>query len=250
MAQDTHVTLCGYVAKEPMFKKLDSGASFAKFRIAFTERRRDRQTGEWSDGATTFLGVKCFRRLAENVAGSLRKGEPVLVSGRLYTHEFTGADGQQRSELQVDASSIGHDLNRGVAIFSRTRKAAGGTALESAAAAASADAEEAAAYGSEDAGPAGPDPLAALEVADPDGAAAADAVVDENAVAEFAKQLKLPDTVMIARDIETTGNTSAASIPLAAHRLLQEHPELSGGLALQIGFGAGLVFGAQVVVLP
>jgi 3-oxoacyl-[acyl-carrier-protein] synthase-3 len=67
---------------------------------------------------------------------------------------------------------------------------------------------------------------------------------------EFAKQLDLPDTVAIARDIETTGNTSAASIPLATHRLLQEHPELSGGLALQIGFGAGLVFGAQVVRLP
>jgi 3-oxoacyl-[acyl-carrier-protein] synthase III len=67
---------------------------------------------------------------------------------------------------------------------------------------------------------------------------------------ELAKQLKLPDTVIIGRDIETTGNTSAASIPLATHRLLQEHPELSGGLALQIGFGAGLVFGAQVVVLP
>jgi 3-oxoacyl-[acyl-carrier-protein] synthase-3 len=67
---------------------------------------------------------------------------------------------------------------------------------------------------------------------------------------EFAKQLKLPETTVIARDIETTGNTSAASIPLATHRLLAEHPELSGGLALQIGFGAGLVFGAQVVVLP
>ena len=67
---------------------------------------------------------------------------------------------------------------------------------------------------------------------------------------ELAKQLKLPETVMIGRDIETTGNTSAASIPLATHRLLEEHPELSGGLALQIGFGAGLVFGAQVVVLP
>lgn len=69
-------------------------------------------------------------------------------------------------------------------------------------------------------------------------------------VDEFTKQLKLPDTVAIARDIETTGNTSAASIPLATHRLLAENPGLSGGLALQIGFGAGLVFGAQVVVLP
>ena len=67
---------------------------------------------------------------------------------------------------------------------------------------------------------------------------------------ELAKQLKLPETVTIARDIAHTGNTSAASIPLATHQLLQEHPELSGGLALQIGFGAGLVFGAQVVVLP
>jgi 3-oxoacyl-[acyl-carrier-protein] synthase-3 len=67
---------------------------------------------------------------------------------------------------------------------------------------------------------------------------------------ELAKQLKLPEHVAIARDIATTGNTSAASIPLAADALLAEHPELSGGLALQIGFGAGLVFGAQVVRLP
>jgi 3-oxoacyl-[acyl-carrier-protein] synthase-3 len=67
---------------------------------------------------------------------------------------------------------------------------------------------------------------------------------------ELAKQLKLPEHVKIGRDIETTGNTSAASIPLATHRLLEENPELHGGLALQIGFGAGLVYGAQVVRLP
>lgn len=67
---------------------------------------------------------------------------------------------------------------------------------------------------------------------------------------EFAKQLKLPDSVVVARDIELQGNTSAASIPLAMHALLEQHPELSGGLALTIGFGAGLVYGAQVVELP
>ncbi|MGZ4663360.1 MAG: beta-ketoacyl-ACP synthase 3, partial [Arthrobacter sp.] len=67
---------------------------------------------------------------------------------------------------------------------------------------------------------------------------------------EMAKQLKLPESVIIARDIAEAGNTSAASIPLATHRLLQDNPGLSGGLALQIGFGAGLVFGAQVIVLP
>lgn len=67
---------------------------------------------------------------------------------------------------------------------------------------------------------------------------------------ELAKQLKLPESVVIARDIERQGNTSAASIPLAMHQLLEEHPEISGGLALTIGFGAGLVFGAQVIELP
>ncbi|WP_026532859.1 beta-ketoacyl-ACP synthase III [Arthrobacter sp. H41] len=67
---------------------------------------------------------------------------------------------------------------------------------------------------------------------------------------EMVKQLKLPEHVQVARDIVDAGNTSAASIPLAMHRLLKEQPALSGGLALQIGFGAGLVFGAQVIVLP
>ena len=67
---------------------------------------------------------------------------------------------------------------------------------------------------------------------------------------ELAKQLKLPEHVIIGRDIADAGNTSAASIPLATHRLLAENPELSGKLSLQIGFGAGLVYGAQVVRLP
>jgi 3-oxoacyl-[acyl-carrier-protein] synthase-3 len=67
---------------------------------------------------------------------------------------------------------------------------------------------------------------------------------------EFAKQLELPDSVVVARDIVETGNTSAASIPLAMHRLLAEGKVKSGGYALQIGFGAGLAFAAQVVELP
>lgn len=67
---------------------------------------------------------------------------------------------------------------------------------------------------------------------------------------EFAKQLHVPESVVIGRDIETTGNTSAASVPLAMHRVLEENPELSGGYALIIGFGAGLVYAAQIVRLP
>jgi 3-oxoacyl-[acyl-carrier-protein] synthase-3 len=67
---------------------------------------------------------------------------------------------------------------------------------------------------------------------------------------ELAKELELPESVVVARDIVNTGNTSAASIPLAMHQLLESGEVKSGGLALEIGFGAGLAFGAQVVVLP
>ncbi|WP_250445629.1 beta-ketoacyl-ACP synthase III [Actinotalea sp. C106] len=67
---------------------------------------------------------------------------------------------------------------------------------------------------------------------------------------QMIKQLKLPESVVVGRDIADTGNTSAASIPLATERLLREGQVDSGALALQIGFGAGLVYAAQVVVLP
>lgn len=73
---------------------------------------------------------------------------------------------------------------------------------------------------------------------------------NERIIDEFAKQLELPEHVVVARDIVDTGNTSAASVPLAMHRLLAEGQVKSGGYALQIGFGAGLAFAAQVVELP
>lgn len=64
------------------------------------------------------------------------------------------------------------------------------------------------------------------------------------------RALKLPEHVPVARDIAYTGNTSAASIPLAMDRMLQAGEIPRGGTALLIGFGAGLVFASQVVTLP
>lgn len=64
------------------------------------------------------------------------------------------------------------------------------------------------------------------------------------------RSLKLPEDIPVARDIVTSGNTSAASIPLAMDHMLQAGQIRSGGLALLIGFGAGLAYAAQVVELP
>lgn len=67
---------------------------------------------------------------------------------------------------------------------------------------------------------------------------------------QLVKQIGLPSHVAVGKDIVDSGNTSAASIPLATERLLRDGDAHSGDLALQIGFGAGLVYAAQVVVLP
>jgi 3-oxoacyl-(acyl-carrier-protein) synthase III len=66
----------------------------------------------------------------------------------------------------------------------------------------------------------------------------------------MAKEMNIPENVIIADDVRVNGNTSAASIPLAMDALLNQHPELHGKLALIIGYGAGLVYAGQVVKLP
>lgn len=69
-------------------------------------------------------------------------------------------------------------------------------------------------------------------------------------IESMAKEINIPESVITADDIRVNGNTSAASIPLAIDALLLKHPELHGTLALLIGYGAGLVYAAQVVALP
>ena len=197
MSNDANIDLAGFVASEPSFKRLATGTSTAKLRVAYTERRLNRETGEWGDGPTSFVTVLCWRTLAENVAVCLRKGEPVLVRGRLRVREYEGKDGSRGTETEVDASSIGHDLSRGVAHFSRTRRAPGETAVESAeaqAAALSQDGEEQDPLVGRD-GPGLPADAAGQETAETaanggtGGNGAGDGVLDDGAVAEFASEM-------------------------------------------------------------
>ena len=69
-------------------------------------------------------------------------------------------------------------------------------------------------------------------------------------IESMAKDMKLSPDILIADDIRTNGNTSAASIPLAMDELLNKHPQMHGQLALIIGYGAGLAYAAQVIKLP
>jgi len=130
---EAQVVLAGYVAREPKYRKTHNGYSYTSLRVGYTPRRMDRDSGEWSDAGTSFVTVFCWRGLAENVAMCVRKGDPVLLKGKLQVRPYTDKDGGKRVAVEVEASSIGHDLNRGVAMFQRAQRPTGETALERAA---------------------------------------------------------------------------------------------------------------------
>ena len=129
MSNEALVSMTGYVATQPKYRMIGNGASVVSMRVAWTPRYIDRGTGEWVDGNTSYLTVSCWRKLAENVAMCLRKGDPVVVKGRLSVRAYE-KDGMPRTEVDVDASSVGHDLSRGVAHFQRTKRVPGETAAD------------------------------------------------------------------------------------------------------------------------
>ena len=216
MIHDAQVHLAGYVATEPKFRKVAGDTPSVRLRVAYTARRRDKETGEWSDGPTSFVTIQCWRTLADNVSMSVHKGEPVLIMGRLQNRRFEDAAGAPRTAVEVEASSVGHDLTRGVARFSRSRWPA---------ASAAAALPDGAPGSGEGVTGDGADLADGLEPAErPNGAAngaapAGDGMIDERAVAEFAKELSESLGTAAAagpatNGVEDTGATSDAGVPV------------------------------------
>lgn len=113
----TMVTLVGNAATAVEFRETAAGG-MARFRLAVTPRRRDRETQLWTDGPTSFYTVWAWRTLATHLAASVAIGEPLVVHGRLKVREEE-QDGGRRTFVDVEAVAVGHDLSRGTAAFRR-----------------------------------------------------------------------------------------------------------------------------------
>ena len=82
------ITITGNVATEPQHKRTAAGVPITTFRIASGQRRYDRSAEAWVDSVTNFYSVSAFRGLAEHAFQSLRKGERVILSGRLRVRDW------------------------------------------------------------------------------------------------------------------------------------------------------------------
>ena len=113
------VTLVGNVVTDVTLRQT-SGGVVAGFRLAATNGYLDRRTSQWVE-RTTYLHVSAWRTLGEHVAGSIQKGQPVVVVGRMRQREYD-KDGHTVQVVEVDAELVGHDLTRGTATFVRSRR--------------------------------------------------------------------------------------------------------------------------------
>lgn len=114
---DTYITLNGWVGSDVSLREVAGGQVVANFRVATTSRKF--RNNQWEDGATTWYSVRAWRRLADNVTESIHRGDPVVVHGRLEADVWTKEDGTTNTQLVITASSVGHDLSRGTAVFTR-----------------------------------------------------------------------------------------------------------------------------------
>ena len=107
---DITAALAANLVEDPELRFTNSGQPVANLRLAHTERRYDRQTGQWTDGATTYLRGTLWGAPAQNVAESLHKGDRVLLTGRLRQHDYETRDGENRSTHELDIDEIGASL--------------------------------------------------------------------------------------------------------------------------------------------
>ncbi|HSL36587.1 MAG TPA: single-stranded DNA-binding protein [Arthrobacter sp.] len=114
-----NITVRGFVATEPKSSTTPGGVATANFRLGSTERRYDRATNAWIDGNTNWFRVQGYRQLAGNIGCSVKKGQKVIVVGRLKLRSWEH-DGRIYHSAEIDADSVGHDLTWGSANFIRT----------------------------------------------------------------------------------------------------------------------------------
>lgn len=120
MPNEIDINLVGNAVSDPELRHTSNGTAVASFRIACNSRRKDRGTDRWVDGPSSYFQVNCWRDLAINVAQSVVKGQPVIVSGYLTQRVHHRDDGTRRTYTDVEARVVGHDLSKGAARFART----------------------------------------------------------------------------------------------------------------------------------
>lgn len=117
--RDIQTTVMGNATAEPTAHPQQDGTVTAKVRVAVTGRFYNSSVQDFTDRKTEFITVFARKHLARNLLASVHKGQPLIVTGRLNTTEWTGEDNTARHSLNIQAEAIGHDLTYGTTTYTR-----------------------------------------------------------------------------------------------------------------------------------
>lgn len=104
---EARITIDGNLTADPELRFVPSGAATARFTVASTPRVK--RGDQWEDGETVFLPVTVWRELAEGSAETLRKGDTVIVSGKLRQRSYE-KDGIRRVAYEIDGEFVGKSV--------------------------------------------------------------------------------------------------------------------------------------------
>lgn len=114
-----NITVSGLVATTPRHLVSADGLPITSFRLACSNRRFDRSLMKWVDGETNWFTITSFKQLAINTAGSVSKGDRIIVSGKLRVRDWDNGE-RAGTSVEIEAELIGHDLTWGSSVFTRT----------------------------------------------------------------------------------------------------------------------------------
>lgn len=121
MAGETIITVIGNLTADPELRFTPSGAAVASFTVASTPRQY--KDGEWVDGEALFMRCSAWRQLGENTAESLRRGDRVIVVGRLKQRSYDTREGEKRTVVELDADEVGPSVKFKTAQVTQTSRA-------------------------------------------------------------------------------------------------------------------------------
>lgn len=113
------IAVSGLVATTPRHLVTGDGLPITSFRLASSHRKFDRKLMKWVDGETNWYTITSFRTLAINTATAINKGERVFVYGKLLIRDWDNGE-RAGTSVEIEALTIGHDLNWGTTNFTRT----------------------------------------------------------------------------------------------------------------------------------
>lgn len=113
------ITVSGLVATTPRHLVTQDGLPITSLRMAASHRKFDRTQNKWVEGDTNWYTVTAFKQLAINIAGAVAKGERIIVTGKLRVRDWDNGE-RAGTSVEIEATSVGHDLNWGTSVFTRT----------------------------------------------------------------------------------------------------------------------------------